>query len=334
MHALARGGGRLHHRCVAEEGQLLADRGEHRVAILGGDEFPLVEHDQRRTTGRRDSLGQALVLTGRSDRRVDDEHRDVGAVERVEAAQHRVGLESRLGLGATSHARGVDEADQSRRRSRRRVSMASRVVPGMSCTTERSSPMSWLKSVDLPDVGASDDRDAQRPVVVGVGHFFDRPSLAESSHDHVEQVAGAATVQGADACGSPAPKLRNSQLLASCMRVVDLVDDEQDGSAAAQRPARGVGVLVHQPVVTSTTSSTRSALASAASACSRDLVLEGVAGLEPATGVDDVEGDAAPLDFDGLAVARDAAMLLDDGDALGGESIDQRTLARRWVVRR
>jgi len=33
------------------------------------------------------------------------------------------------------------------------VSMVSRVVPGMSCTTARSSPMSRLNSVDLPTLG-------------------------------------------------------------------------------------------------------------------------------------------------------------------------------------
>jgi hypothetical protein len=81
------------------------------------------------------------------------------------------------------------------------------------------------------------------------------------------------------------------------------------------------------PVVTSTTNSTRSARRRGRLGLLRDLGLEDVAGFEPAPGVDDVKADAAPLDFDGLAVARDAAVFFDHGHALAGETIDERTLA-------
>jgi hypothetical protein len=102
----------LHDGRVAEERELVTHRREHGVAILGGDELPLVQHHDRRASGGRDSFGQPLVLTGGPVRGVDHQDRDVRPVEGVQAAQHRVGFEPRLGAGALAHAGRVDEAYQ------------------------------------------------------------------------------------------------------------------------------------------------------------------------------------------------------------------------------
>ena len=116
-------------------------------------EVPLVEHDHDRGAGGVDALGEPLVLVGHAFGRVDDE-----------AARRRRGRSLR------ARARGCSTRSARRSRLLRRspavstnrsgpssvsttVSIASRVVPGMSCTTERSSPTSRLNSVDLPTFG-------------------------------------------------------------------------------------------------------------------------------------------------------------------------------------
>ena len=78
------------------------------------------------------------------------------------------------------------------------VSIASRVVPGMSCTTARSSPISRLNSVDLPTFG--------RPTIATPGMAGPLDDFGSSSTrlDHgkqldelVEQIASAEAVQRA-----------------------------------------------------------------------------------------------------------------------------------------
>ena len=86
------------------------------------------------------------------------------------------------------------------------VSMVSRVVPGMSWTTDRSSPMSRLNSVDLPTLGRptmATDEDL-RPARRRRPSSARRPSALGGqarSTQLVEQVAGAAAVQRADRDG-------------------------------------------------------------------------------------------------------------------------------------
>ena len=113
-------------------------------------------------------------------------------------------------------------------------------------------------------------------------------------------------------CGSPAPRLRNSQLLASCWASSTLLTTRSDRPSAAQRPARGVGVLVDHAGRDVNDEQHEVRARERRVGLLGDLGLEGVAGFEPTAGVDDVEGEPVPFDLDGLAVAGDAAMLLDD----------------------
>ncbi len=54
-----------------------------------------------------------------------------------------------------------------------------------------------------------------------------------------------------------------------------------------------------------------------------DLALEVRTRLEPAAGVDDLKGDATPLDLDCLTVASHAAVFFDDSQTLAGETVHQ-----------
>src|ERR1035437_2466352 len=97
----------------------------------------------------------------------------------------------------------------------------------------------------LADVGAPDDRDAQG-TVVGVVDLFDLVVLTELVDDEVEQIARSTPVQRADRVRIARTQLQELPTGVLMVRVVDLVDDEHDRSAAAQGPSGGVGILVDE----------------------------------------------------------------------------------------
>ena len=69
------------YRCRTQERQLLPYSRHDLLALLSGDQVPLIENDDRRTTGDRDPFGESLILVRRPHGRVDDQDRNVSAVE-------------------------------------------------------------------------------------------------------------------------------------------------------------------------------------------------------------------------------------------------------------
>ena len=140
----------------------------HVGALLGVEQLPLVEQHDDRAAGGVDPLGQALVLVGDALGGVDHEQRDVGLVDRpagpAPASSTRCPRRS-WPCGACRRCRRSGSGPSSVSTT---VSMVSRVVPGMSCTTARSSPMSRLNSVDLPTLG--------RPTMATANTLGRRPS--------------------------------------------------------------------------------------------------------------------------------------------------------------
>ena len=113
------------------------------------------------------------------------------------------------------------------------VSIVSRVVPGMSWTTERSSPISRLNSVDLPDVGAAGDGDRHGARVV-LGRRRQAASSVRcrasgSTHQLVEHVAGAAAVEGADRVRVAQAEAQQVPDEVVAAGAVDLVGDHEHG---------------------------------------------------------------------------------------------------------
>ncbi len=99
-------------------------------------------------------------MTGGAVGGVDHQDGDVGAVERIEAAKHRVGFEPGFGAGAFTHARGVDEANQS----------GARLDDGVDGVARRAGHVvhhrafladELVKEGGLADVGTPDDGHAQ-----------------------------------------------------------------------------------------------------------------------------------------------------------------------------
>ena len=177
--------------------------------------------------------------------------------------------------------------------------------------------------MDFPTFGRPDDGDAQGAVVVGVGHLVDQAVLVELGDDHVEQVARPASVLGAHGVGIARAETEELPAAGLVLGVVDLVDDEQYRTTTAQGPARGVRVLIDHAGRHVDDQQDQVGGRQGRLGLFGDLGLEGVAGFEPPAGVDDVEGETAPLDLDGLAVTGHAAVLFDDGDALARESVDE-----------
>ena len=136
--------------------------------------------------------------------------------------------------------------------------MASRVVPGRSLTMVRGSPMTALKSDDLPALGrptmTTGSGSSESLVRAGVAR---RAEMGDLLHDEVQQVAGAGAVQRRDRHRLADAELVEVGVDGDAGRVVELVGHEQDGYAhaaqhlgdlvvAGQRPAARVDHEEHQ----------------------------------------------------------------------------------------
>ena len=135
----------------------------------GVEQLPLVQQHDDRAAGRVDPLGEALVLVGHALGRVDDQ----------QARRRRCRRTAGRGPASSTRARRRSGTAAACPRCRRSgsvpasvsttVSTESRVVPGRSWTTDRSSPISRLKRVDLPTLGRPTIATATPAVVVGSG---------------------------------------------------------------------------------------------------------------------------------------------------------------------
>ena len=222
------------------------------------------------------------------------------------------------------------------------VSIASRVVPGMSCTTERSSPTSRLNSVLLPTLGrptiatrgggpSSSTAELLEPVGVVerlLGLVANDRLVAEPLEHDVEQVAGAPAVQGAHRDGVAEAEREELPDVVLAAVVVGLVGDDQHRAtrraAASRRPIRRPRAT---PTLASTTNSTRSASATAASTWRLTLSSRSLpCGIQPPVSITR-NGTPEPLGLELLAVAGDARPVLDDRRLLADDAVEQRALA-------
>ncbi len=127
----------------------------------------------------------------------------------------------------------------------------------------------------------------------------------------------------ADREGLAHPEGQKLPTLGFVLLVVDLVDDQEHRSLALANPACGRRILFDGPGHGVHHQEHQIRVLECLVGLVRDLVFERVARLEPTARVDHVKGHAAPLDFDGLAVARDAALFFNDRHALSGETIHE-----------
>ena len=202
--------------------QPLLDPRPH-VLDLDLADVPLREDDERRAVRLAGDVGDGEVLVDEPLARVDEDERDVGAVGGVERAQLGVVLDPLPLLALAAQPGRVDEDERACRRARRRVSIASRVVPGTSETITRSSPRSAFRRLDLPTFGRPRiaTRIASSPTAVGPLPGS-RATIA-SSRSPVPWPCRAES-----GIGSPSPSRWNSSASTSRRGVVDLVREQED----------------------------------------------------------------------------------------------------------
>ncbi len=218
------------------------------------------------------------------------------------------------------------------------VSTASRVVPGASWVTDRSSPTSRLNRVDLPTLGrpTSATRGMPAPAVlarrpdrrpVGRHRRPARPRLGEEADHIVEEVPGPPAVEGADRPGLSQPEGHGVPGVGLPLGRVHLVDHHPHRPARPlEHPGHGQ-VLVDEADGDVHHQQDHVGLGDGPLGLGADLGVERVVGGQPAAGVDHGEGPPAPLGVELLAVAGDPGSLLDHGGPPAHDAVDQRGLA-------
>ena len=164
---------------------------------------------------------------------VDDEHGDLGAVDRGRGAQRGVVLVPGGLLDPLADAGGVDEApglaaelDQ----------LVDRVDGGAGDVVDDDAVLARepVEQRGLADVGLADDRDPARAADLGEG--LGR-GLRQRGEDGVEHVARAAAVQGRDRPGLAEPEVPQAVGLGLGALVVDLVGGQDDRLAGGAQDA-------------------------------------------------------------------------------------------------
>ena len=169
-----------------------------------------------------------------------------------------------------SHARPCRRTAGARPRSRRRCRSLSRVVPGRSCTTARSSPTSRLNRVDLPDVRSAHDGDGEdpsrdRPVAARLRRLLDLGW--QRVDDRVEEVAAPPTVAGRHREADRRVRVgRTASASASRRSSSTLLATTRIGTDARRSWRATLSSSSVTPTVTSTTNNTTSAETMARSA--------------------------------------------------------------------
>ena len=121
--------------------------------LVGVDRVPLVDRDHDRAAALEDVAGDVRVLVGDALGRVEQQQHDVGIGDRLQRLDDRELLDRLEHLALAAQARRCRSARSCWPSRSNGTRIASRVVPGWSNATRRSSPSQVLISVDLPTFG-------------------------------------------------------------------------------------------------------------------------------------------------------------------------------------
>ncbi len=209
--------------------------------------------------------------------------------------------------------------------------MASRVVPGRSSTSTRSSPSDPVQEAALPRVRSTDERHAGGRVLVVRKLFFAVRKRFDESRFEVARCRDREARSRGRSCRRrgdrdrrrPRPRAESRP----CSRRRRPPSRSCGGASTAARSA-SVG-----PVVASATKMTASASRDGRENLTRDAGLHRIVVLrvEPAR-VDERVPLAERARVGVLAVARDARLVVDDRDARSREAVEERRLADVWAA--
>ena len=177
-------------RRIGHEGEILLELRAvflHRLVVLF-DGVPLIDRDDAALARLVRDAGDLRILLGEADRRVDQDHADVGAVDRHLGAQIAVVLDGVLHLALAAQAGRIDERERAEPVLDRRIHGVARrardvgddaaVLAGNAVDERR-----------LADVRLADDRHLDDLALLFVLRL-----LGQMLEDGVQQVAGAVAV--------------------------------------------------------------------------------------------------------------------------------------------
>ena len=195
---------------------------------------------------RVDPFGQALILVGHTFRRVDEEQRGVGPVDRLERAHEAVVLARLVDLALAPQPRGVDEAqrpvfdlDHGVDRVARRAGQVVHDRPLL--------PHQAVEERRLADVGAADDRD--REDAVALGGVVGRHLLVASAPGSAATTASSSSPDSRPWIADTGPRLAEPEPqelvdVDLALLAVDLVDHDHHGHVAALQHPGDARVLL------------------------------------------------------------------------------------------
>ena len=187
-----------------------------------------------------------------------------------------------------------------------------------------------LADVRAADQGNTRGRQLGRdPIVVVLELGLDRrcADIGDPRDHFVEQVTGAPTVQRADRQWIAETERHELPTITLAAVVVDLVGHEEHRRLDLAQPHRNRFVVVGQADGTVDHEHHEICCANRCLDLTADLGVEFAAGRQPATRIDHQERPAEPFGLDLFAVAGDARPVLDDGQLLADDPVEQRALA-------
>ena len=329
-HPLALEGGDRNHGGVVHEKEFDTDAFQQRFELflagakLGGvlDQVPLVDGHQARLFGLLDEPRDFLVLRGDARLGIDDEHAEVGAPDGPLRAHDAEDFNGRILLAARPDARGVDESV---------IVIVAPVgdihgIAGGAGDVRDHGAAVLQDGVDeggFADVGTPHDGDLhgrfdQGGQRVGLGAF------GQKRLDLRDQVDDPAIVLRTDAENLLKPEPCKIEIELRVLFVIDFVDDEQDRFGNLAQPlgedfVHGIEsrLAVHHE---------EDHIGGFHGDGDLGFDLIGEARIDvgaDAAGVDDLERFVfIPAAFDRDAVAGDARLIVDDGNAAASEPVE------------
>ena len=301
--------------------QLFA-HGVHRVAVLL-DSVPLVDGDDACLALLMRVARDLGVLLGKADRGIDHDNADTAALDRGQTAQNAVALHAALHLAALAQTGGIGKDELA-------VLVLDHCVDGIAggaCLVGNDEAVFAQNMVDqagLADIGAADDSNGD--AVIGVLFLLLK---IEVSADGVQQVTGAVAVYAGDRDQlAEAEAVKIIQLHRGLADLVALVDGQHHGLAAAHQHTGNIlilrrhtgGQLSHHDDAVGGVDGQLGLLTHVG----QQAVIN--AGLD-AAGVHQQELVAGPFAIAEDTVAGNARRVLDNGEALAGQLIENSGLA-------
>ena len=219
-------------------GQAAIDRlhdGLALVVVL--EEVPLVEEYHQGTAALDREISNLLVLLRHARGGVDDEQRDVRAIDSAEPSDHGVVLDILIDRALLTDARGIDHAITLAVALDNRVDGIAR---GTGDIAHDGAVIAdhLIEERGLAGVRSADDGDAQR---IGLVVLVARV-LGQQGDDLVEQVAGAVAVQGGDGDGvTHAQGVELPKAVVLTGGIVELVDEQESRCSAHASDGRAGG---------------------------------------------------------------------------------------------